>query len=116
VSSRTNGKGPGLVATVLKAINVLRREVGDDELSCLPQGSTRTPDDGCPVARALTALVLLSERRISFHHPWYAAAAAKLWKVPFTDAFLMSVDMPEAIYEFSVAFRAGALPELEGKS
>lgn len=101
------------MAKVLKSINVLRREVGDDELVCWPKGSRKIPDDGCPVARALTALVLPREGRISFHYPWYAAASAKPRRVPFMDAFLMSVAISSITYEFAVSFRAGAFPELE---
>jgi len=108
--------GERLTAHALSAVNAIRREVGEDELDSLPAGARRNPEYNCPIARALTALVLPAERRISFHHPWYAAAATKLWKVPFTDPLLLSVEMPEAIYEFVVAFRAGALPELEEKS
>jgi hypothetical protein len=104
-----------LAAEVLKAINALRREVGDNELPCLPEGSRTSPDSACPIARALTALVRPAERRMWFHHPWYAAAATKLWRVPFTDTLLTSVEMPTVIYEFAVAFRAGAFPKLEAQ-
>jgi hypothetical protein len=102
-----------IAATVLALINAVRREAGEGELESLPVGSRRNPQYNCPIARALTALIVPEERRISFHHPWHAAAATKLWKVPFTDTLLLSVEMPEAIYEFAVAFRAGNLPELE---
>ena len=102
-----------LTARALNAVNAVRREVGEDELDSLPAGARQNPEYGCPIARALTALVIEAERRISFHHPWYAAAATRVWRVPFTDPFLLSVKMPEIVYEFVVAFRAGALPELE---
>lgn len=102
-----------LTTRALSDVNAIRREVGEDELDSLPVGERSNPECNCPIARALTALVLPAERRISFHHPWYAAAATKLWKVPFTDPLLLSVEMPETIYAFVVAFRAGAFKELE---
>jgi hypothetical protein len=113
VVRRISQPGEGLAARALTTVNAILREVGEDELSLLPAGARKNPEYNCPIARALTALVLPAERRVSFHHPWYAAAATKLWKVPFTDPFLLSVEMPKTIYEFAVAFRAGALPEFE---
>jgi hypothetical protein len=108
-----SGPQQSSVPRVLALINAVRREVGELELDRLPSGCRSNPEYNCPIARALTALILPEERRISFHHPWHAAAATKLWKVPFTDPLLLSVEMPNVIYEFALAFRAGSLPDFE---
>jgi len=106
-------RGEVLTTRALSAVNAIRLEVDEDKLDSLPVGARTNPEYNCPIARALTALILPTERRISFHHPWYAVAATKIWKVRFTDPFLLSVEMPQTIYDFVVAFRAGVLPELE---
>jgi hypothetical protein len=115
-SKLTPQLGERIASRVLSAVNDIRREVGEEELNSLPAGARSDPERNCPIARALTALVLPAERRIAFHHPWYASAATKLWKVPFTDPFLLSVVMPEVAYLFVVAFRAGELPEFEERN
>lgn len=97
---------------MLRLANAVRAEAGDPALESLPLGSIEEAEQACPIARALCALVIPSKRRIVFRYPWYAAAAAKTWHRPFTDALLLSVRMPEALYEFATAFRAGLLPEL----
>jgi hypothetical protein len=101
-----------LVGQVLRLVNAVRAGVGDPTLESLPPGSLVNSDRACPIAKALSALILLDERRIAFCYPWYASAAAKIWKTPFCDALLLSVAMPDAIYDFAVRFRSGALPEL----
>jgi hypothetical protein len=101
-----------LLRRVLRLANAVRAEAGDCVLESLPLGSIEEAEQACPIARALCALVIPSERRIVFRYPWYAAAAAKIWNRPFTDALLLSVRLPEALYEFATAFRAGLLPEL----
>jgi hypothetical protein len=101
-----------LVRQVLQLANAVRAEAGDPLLTSLPLGSLKQAEQACPIARALSALVVTEERRMAFCYPWYAAAASKVWGSPFTDALLLSVRMPDAIYEFAVAFRAGAFPEL----
>lgn len=116
IASRTRGPQQHVVGGTLALINAVRREVGEDELDRLPLGSRVNPDYNCPIARGLTALILPLERRISFHHPWHAAAATKLWKEPFTDPLLLSVGMPEVIYQFAIAFRQGALPDFEERN
>ena len=103
---------PTLVQKVLQQINAVRREIGDSPLASLPKGSLRDPKMTCPVAKALRALILLDDRRIVFSHAWYAAAATKLWRMPFRDVVLLSVGMPDAVYDFATAFRAGEFPEL----
>ena len=102
-----------VAARTLSEVNRIRREVGEDELINLPAGSREDPDYNCPIARALLALVLPMEKRIAFQHPWHAAAATKLWLVPFADPLLLSVTMPQVIYDFAIAFRAGWFPQLE---
>ena len=97
---------------VLRLVNAVRVEAGDPRLGSFPLASLSDPDFQCPVARALSALVLLGEKRIVFSHPWYAAAATQVWKVPFLDPLLSSVAMPEPIYEFAIRFRDGQLPHL----
>jgi hypothetical protein len=109
-------RGEALTARALSAVNAIRLEVDEDKLDSLPVGTRSNPEYNCPIARALTALILPAERRISFHHPWYAVAATKVWKVRFTDPLLLSVEMPQTIYEFVVAFRAGAFSELEERN
>ena len=52
------------------------------------------------------------ERRIVFCHPWYATAATIVWRAAFCDPLLLSVMMPETLYDFATAFRAGAFPKL----
>jgi hypothetical protein len=101
-----------LVDTVLELVNAVRHRAGDLPLTALPKGSLRNPEQTCPVARALHALVLTEERRIAFCHPWYAAAAATLWRAAYRDTLLMSVAMPDPVYEFVTAFRFGGFPQL----
>jgi hypothetical protein len=101
-----------LLKTVLRLINAVRVEAGDRRLASIPRASLSDPDFECPVARALSALVLPDEQRLVFSRPWYAAAATKAWGVPFRDTLLSSVAMPAAIYEFAIKFREGKFPEL----
>jgi hypothetical protein len=101
-----------LIQKVLQEINAVRREIGNFPLASLPRSSLRDPEMTCPVAKALSALILLDDRRIVFSHAWYAAAATKVWRMPFRDVVLLSVSMPDAVYDFATAFRAGAFPEL----
>jgi hypothetical protein len=101
-----------LVREVLQLCNSARIEAGDPKIASLPHGLLRDPDSNCPVARALIAMVLPNEHRIVFSHPWYAAAATKVWGVPFCDALLSSAAMPQAIYEFAVWLRQGKFPRL----
>ncbi len=101
-----------IITTALSFINAIRREIGEEPLAAFPRGSLKGPAAQCPVERALTAMVMLQERRIVFCYPWHAAAAAKIWGVPFADPLLMSVAMPDAIHDFADAFRRGLLPDL----
>jgi hypothetical protein len=101
-----------LVDNVLRLVNAVRQRAGDPPLNNLPAGSLRNTEQTCPVARALHALVLANERRITFCHPWYAAAAATVWRAAYRDTLLMSVSMPEVVYEFVIAFRSGCFPHL----
>jgi hypothetical protein len=101
-----------LAKTVLGLVNRVRTEAGDEPLKFLPRGSIKNSERGCPLARALVAVILPKERRIAFCYEWYAVAATKIWRVPFTDALLLSVAMPDPLYEFAIAFRSGAFPEL----
>jgi hypothetical protein len=101
-----------LVARVLGLVNAVRSEAGDPPLKALPLGSLAEADRSCPVARALSALVLVEDQRVVFCHAWYAAAAAKVWEAPFRDVLLLSVAMPDAIRDFALRFRSGAFPEL----
>lgn len=101
-----------IITTALSFINAIRREIGEEPLAAFPRGSLKGPAAQCPVEWALTALVVLQERRIVFCYPWHAAAAAKIWRVPFADPLLMSVAMPQAIYDFAVAFRCGRFADL----
>jgi len=100
-----------LKRTVLRLVNAVRFEAGDHKLTSLPPASLDDPDFNCPVARALAALILPREGRIVFSRPWYAAAATRVWSVPFSDTLLSSVAMPRAVYEFAVMFRDGLFPE-----
>ena len=101
-----------LVSTALRFINAVRREVGEPLLAALPRGSIHAAHAECPVAKALSALILPEERRVVFCYPWYASAATKVWRVSFADPLLMSVTMPDAIYDFATAFRRGRFPDL----
>jgi hypothetical protein len=101
-----------LIDDVLRLVNAVRERAGDSPQAALPAGSLRNPEQTCPVARALRAVVLAGERRIAFCHPWYASAASIVWRAAYRDALLMSVSMPEAVYEFVTAFRVGAFPQL----
>jgi hypothetical protein len=101
-----------LIANALHLVNAVRREVGEPLLAALPRGSTHAANAECPVARAQGALILPEERRVVFCYPWYASAATKAWRVPFADPLLMSVTMPDAILDFTIAFRLGRLPDL----
>ncbi|MGH7813942.1 MAG: hypothetical protein ACREQI_08075 [Candidatus Binataceae bacterium] len=101
-----------LARIALKFVNAIIRELGEAPLESFPRGSLKDATAQCPIAKALTALIFLEERRVVFCFPWYAAAATKVWSVSFADPFLMSVVMPDAIYEFSSAFRRGLLPDL----
>lgn len=101
-----------LFERVLGLINKVRAEVGDAALTSLPLGSLSNPKQSCPVARALSALILPEERKVAFCYAWYANAASKMWAEPFRDPLLLSVTMPDAIHEFAVRFRAAAFPEL----
>jgi hypothetical protein len=103
---------PALFDRVLHLVNAVRQRAGDSPLTALPAGSLRNPEQTCPVAIALNALVIVAQRRIVFCHPWYAAAAASVWRAAFQDPLLMSVAMPAPIYEFAAAFRARAFPQL----
>jgi hypothetical protein len=101
-----------LVATALRLVNAVRREIGELPLNSFPQGSLEDADSRCPLAKAMTALVIPREHRIAFCYPWHASAATKVWGVSFADSLLMSVVMPDAIYDFAAAFRRGLLPDL----
>jgi hypothetical protein len=101
-----------LVAPALRLVNAVRREIGESPLESFPRGSLEDADRRCPVARAMTALVIPRERRIVFCYPWHASAATKVWLVSFADPLLMSVIMPDAIYDFATAFRRGLYPDL----
>ncbi len=101
-----------LVAQVLGLVNAVLTEAGELPLESLPLGSLTEGERSCPVARALSALVLVEDQRIVFCHAWYATAASKTWGVPFCDVLLLSVAMPDAIRDFALRFRSGALPEL----
>jgi hypothetical protein len=105
-------KDRAIVSRMLALVNAVRRETREPALNSLPRGSLRDPAARCPIAKALTARVLPEERRIVFCYPWHAAAAAKIWGVPFADPLLMSVAMPDAIHDFADAFRRGLLPDL----
>lgn len=94
----------------------MRAEAGDAVLKSLPLGLLSKPEQACPVARALSTLMLPEERRVAFCYAWYAAAASKVWGEPFRDTLLLSVTMPDAIHDFAMRFRSGAFPELSGKS
>jgi hypothetical protein len=104
-----------LVQQVLGLVNAVRAEAGDAVLKCLPFGSLSNPEQACPVARALSALILPEERRVAFCYAWYATAASKVWGEPFRDTLLLSVTMPDAIHDFAMRFRSGAFPELSEK-
>ncbi len=101
-----------IVSRALALVNAVRCETGDPALNSLPRGSLRDPAARCPIAKALTALVLQEECRIVFCYPWHAAAAAKAWSVPFADPLLMSVVMPDVLQNFAVAFRRGLFTDL----
>jgi hypothetical protein len=101
-----------IISTALSFINAIRREIGEEPLAALPRGSRNGAAGQCPIEEALAALIILQERRIVFCYPWHAAAAAKIWRVPFADPLLMSVTMPDAIHVFADAFRRGLLPDL----
>ena len=101
-----------LVANALQLVSAVKREVGEPVLAALPRGSIHRANAECPVAKALGALVLPEERRVVFSYPWYASAATKVWRVSFADPLLMSVIMPDAIYDFATAFRRGRFPDL----
>ncbi|MGC1397589.1 MAG: hypothetical protein WA827_03530 [Candidatus Binatus sp.] len=101
-----------LVTSALRLVNAVRREIGEPPLESFPPGSLEDADSRCPLAKAMTALVILRERRIVFCYPWHASAATKLWGVSFADSLLMSVTMPDALYDFATAFRRGLLPNL----
>jgi hypothetical protein len=101
-----------LVQQVLRLVNAVRAEVGDTTLKSLPLGSLSKPEQACPVARALCALILPEERRVAFCYAWYATAASKIWGEPFRDTLLLSVSMPDEIHDFAMRFRSGAFPEL----
>jgi hypothetical protein len=99
-------------SNALQLVNALRREVGEPVLRGFPRGTIHAASSSCPLAKALTALILPEEHRIVFCYPWHASAATKAWRVSFTDTFLMSVHMPAAIYDFAVAFRRGLYEDL----
>jgi hypothetical protein len=101
-----------LLQLVLGLVNSVRADVGDATLTSLPLGSLSDPKQSCPIARALSALILPEERRVSFCYAWYANAASRIWAEPFRDPLLLSVTMPNAIRDFAVRFRAVAFPEL----
>lgn len=101
-----------LASNALQLINAVRREVREPALTALPRGSIHSANAECPMAKALGALILPEERRVVFCYPWYASAAARVWRVPFADTLLMSVTMPEAIYDFAIAFRRSRFPDL----
>ena len=101
-----------LVANALQLVNAVRRELGEPVLAALPRGSIHRANAECPVGKALSALILLEERRVVFCYPWYASAATKVWRVSFADPLLMSVTMPDAIHDFATAFRRGLFPDL----
>jgi len=101
-----------LVANALQLVNAVKREVGEPVLAALPRGSIHLANAECPVAKALSALILPEDRRIVFCYPWYASAATKIWRVSFADPLLMSVTMPDAIYDFAAAFRLSRFPDL----
>jgi hypothetical protein len=98
-----------LVDRALRLVNEVRHDTGEPTLTSFPAGSLEDAASRCPIAKALTAIVVLEERRIVFCYPWHAAAAAKGWRVPFADSLLMSVILPDALYEFADAFRRGLL-------
>lgn len=75
------------IVTALSFINAVRHEIGEEPLISFPRDSRKDPASQCPVEKALTALVILQERRIVFCYPWHAAAAAKIWRVPFAILF-----------------------------
>jgi hypothetical protein len=101
-----------LVATALRLVNAVRREIGEPPIESFPPGSLEDADRQCPLAKAMTALVIPRERRIVFCYPWHASAATKVWAVSFADSLLMSVIMPDALYDFATAFRRGLMPNL----
>jgi hypothetical protein len=101
-----------LVTAALRLVNAVRREIGESPLESFPPGSLEDADRQCPLAKAMTALVIPRERRIVFCYPWHASAATKVWRASFADSLLMSVIMPDAIYDFATAFRRGLLPDL----
>lgn len=101
-----------LASNALQLVNAVRSEVREPLLSELPRGSIPTANTECPIAKALTAMILPEERRIVFCYPWHASAASKIWRASFADALLMSVNMPDAIYKFAIAFRHGLYPDL----
>jgi hypothetical protein len=101
-----------LASNALQLINAVRSEVREPALTALPRGSIHSANAECPMAKALGALILPEERRVVFCYPWYASAAAKVWRVPFADTLLMSVIMPDTIYDFAIAFRDGRFPDL----
>jgi hypothetical protein len=101
-----------LIQQALHLVNMVRLEVGEPPLLELPSGSLRNPEQSCPLARALVAVVRLEEEQIVFCYEWHSAAAAKRWKMPFRDGLLMSVEMPKVLLDFVRAFRSGAFPEL----
>ncbi|MGH7781705.1 MAG: hypothetical protein ACREQR_17965 [Candidatus Binataceae bacterium] len=103
---------PVLMARALQLVNAVRREVGEPVLASLPRGSIDNAKAECPIAKALTALILLEERCVVFCYPWHASAATKVWRVPFADALLMTVIMPDSIKDFAAAFRRGLFPDL----
>jgi len=104
--------GSELASDALQLVNAVRSEVREPLLAELPRGSIRWANGECPIAKALTAIILPEERRIAFCYPWHASAATKTWRVSFTDALLMSVNMPDVIYDFAIAFRRGLYPDL----
>jgi hypothetical protein len=106
------GAKQSIIQQALHLVNLVRLEVGEPTLPELPRGSLRNPEQSCPIARALVAVVRLEEAQIVFCYEWHSAAAAKRWKMPFSDGLLMSVEMPEVMLEFVRAFRAGAFPDL----
>ena len=101
-----------LASNALQLINAVRSEIREPLLAQLPRGSIRLANAECPIAKALTAIILPEERRIVFCYPWHASAANKIWRASFTDALLMSVNMPDVIYNFATAFRRGLYPDL----
>ena len=103
-----------LVTPTLRLVNAVRREIGEPPLESLPPGSLEDADRRCPIAKAMTALVIPRERRIVFCYPWHASAATKVWQVSFADPLLMSVTMPDVIHDFATAFRRGLFPDLLG--